>query len=64
MFSRESGWTSTPVVARRDLNGAMQEGGMHGPVIVESSDTTVVVPPDARLTADGVGNLFVEMETS
>lgn len=58
MFSRESGWTSTPVVARRDLNG-----GMHGPVIVESSDTTVVVPPDARLTTDGVGNLFVVMET-
>ncbi len=57
MFAREAGWTPTPVVNRHAIGKSQR-----GPLIVESSDTTVVVPPDASVFADEVGNLFVEME--
>jgi N-methylhydantoinase A len=59
LFSREAGWISTPVVARRDLAKEMQ-----GPVIIESTDTTAVVPPDAHVSSDEAGNLVLEMEAS
>jgi N-methylhydantoinase A len=58
MFSREGGLVPTPVVDRRALGGLT-----HGPLIVESLDTTAVVPPDAALTTDEAGNLRIELES-
>ena len=33
---------------------------LEGPTIVEQEDTTTVVPPDFRATADAHGNLIIE----
>jgi N-methylhydantoinase A len=50
----------TPVVGR-DAVGAFPRGG---PVIVESYDSTVVVPPGAALSADPHGNLVIDLGDS
>ena len=49
-----AGFRSTPVVARSALAGM---GERHGPLIVESMDTTVVVPPGWTISSDDVGIL-------
>ena len=33
-----------------------------GPCIIESYDTTIVVPPAARVRADAVGNLLLDLD--
>jgi N-methylhydantoinase A len=48
------GFVPTPVVARPQLIGA---GRREGPLIVESMDTTVVVPPGWTVESDAVGIL-------
>ncbi len=48
------GFQSTPVVARTELIGAEAR---QGPMIVESMDTTVVVPPGWTVESDAVGVL-------
>ena len=35
---------------------------MPGPMIVESYDTTVVVPPDVLARADAVGNIILDLQ--
>ncbi|MGE0876803.1 MAG: hydantoinase/oxoprolinase family protein [Burkholderiales bacterium] len=57
-FARGEALVQTPVVAR----GALGEAFRDGPLIVESYDTTVVVPPGARVRADAIGNLIVEID--
>ncbi len=55
-FSREQGWIDTPVVARASLKGVTS-----GPVVIESVDTTVVVPPGATASPDATGNIVVSL---
>ncbi|WP_321812731.1 MULTISPECIES: hydantoinase/oxoprolinase family protein [unclassified Burkholderia] len=49
-FDRRSGWVDTPVLPRSLLDNEIV-----GPVILESTDTTIVVPPGWRVSADRVG---------
>lgn len=53
-FGRDSGWVQTPVIPRAALTGAMA-----GPVVLQSSDTTIIVPPDATAAPDAAGNVVV-----
>jgi N-methylhydantoinase A len=56
-FERGQPPVDTPIVAR----GAMGEAPRQGPLIVESYDTTVVVPPGTAVRADTVGNLILDV---
>jgi N-methylhydantoinase A len=57
VYFRETGSVFCEVLARESVKpGATRPG----PVIVESADTTVVVPPGWRLTAEGGGLLALE----
>ena len=47
----------TPVVPRQAL-----EGTLRGPAIVESYDSTIVLPPGAAATADAAGNLLITLD--
>jgi N-methylhydantoinase A len=55
-FARGEGPVETPVIARAEIGADWRDG----PAIVEAYDTTVVVPPVARLRADGCGSLVIE----
>jgi N-methylhydantoinase A len=58
-FERDRPPVDTPLVAR----GAMGLDPRHGPLIVESYDTTVVVPPGTTVRADAIGNLLIDIES-
>ncbi len=47
----------TPVIGR----AAVSSSPVAGPIIVESYDSTVVVPPGATLSADSHGNLVIDL---
>lgn len=53
-FSRDSGWVDTPIVARAALAAPMA-----GPVVLQSPDTTIIVPPGATAAPDAAGNILV-----
>ncbi len=55
-FGRDLGWRQTPILDRRKF-----AGDASGPLILESADSTVVVPPGGRLTGDGLGNLLIDL---
>ena len=55
-FGRTLGWQRTVVLDRRAFRGAAA-----GPLILESADSTVVVPPGGRVTGDSLGNLRVDL---
>ncbi len=55
-FSREMGWTETKVVNRLGF-----EGGAWGPLILESPDSTIAVPPAAHIEGDSRGNLIINL---
>jgi N-methylhydantoinase A len=57
-FERGAPPVATPVLARADLDATERAG----PLIIESYDTTVVVPPAARVRADAAGNLLLELD--
>lgn len=57
-FERDAPLVETPVVARGEVGQRFRDG----PLIVESYDTTAVVPPGARARADEIGNLIVEID--
>ena len=42
--------------------GEMTQTRQQGPLIIESYDTTIVVPPDASAWADPVGNIVIDIE--
>ena len=44
------------VIGRADL-----AGGAEGPLIVEEYDSTCLVPPGARASLDGYGNIIIEL---
>jgi N-methylhydantoinase A len=56
-FSRGAAARDTPVVRRASVPVA----GMAGPAIIESYDSTVVVPPRARVRPDALGNLVMSV---
>ncbi len=55
-FDRVSGWRDAPVLWRESFSGEQA-----GPAIIESSDSTIVVPPGARASLDAAGNIVVEV---
>ena len=55
-FGREKGWTTTPILARDAIAGPIL-----GPAIIESDDSTVVIPPAVTVSADWQGNLLAEL---
>ena len=55
-FGPEHGWVATPVVARNGFAGSHL-----GPLIVESDDSTIVIPPGIGVAADLAGNLLAEL---
>jgi len=56
-FGRRGEPLDTPVVPRHAL-----EGTLRGPAIVESYDSTIVLPPGTAATADAAGNLLITVE--
>jgi N-methylhydantoinase A len=52
-FTRGASAVDTPVIARE----AIGEAPTRGPLIVESYDSTIAVPPDATIARDAFGNL-------
>lgn len=56
VFDAAIGPLETPVIARSAVGSDWQAG----PLIVESYDTTVVVPPEAKIRADAIGGLVIE----
>jgi N-methylhydantoinase A len=54
-FDRRAGAADTPVLARE----AVPAAGTTGPLIVESYDSTVVVPPGAAIRRDALDNLLI-----
>jgi N-methylhydantoinase A len=58
-FERGKPAVDTPVVSRGSMIGRTLEG----PVIIESYDTTAVIPPGARVTGDASGNLHIEIDS-
>jgi N-methylhydantoinase A len=56
-FRRGAPAVSTPVVDRE----AVTAGWIDGPLIVETYDSTVVVPPGARIRRDPPGNLLIDL---
>ncbi len=53
-FDRDSGWVETPVIDRIALTAARP-----GPLVLQSIDTTIVVPPGAEANVDAAGNVVV-----
>jgi N-methylhydantoinase A len=53
-FSRKSGWVETPVIDRVALTAPRA-----GPLVLQSIDTTIIVPPGAEANVDPAGNVVV-----
>ncbi|PRE44704.1 hydantoinase/oxoprolinase family protein [Burkholderia multivorans] len=56
-FDRQTGWIDTPIVPRAKLDRSIE-----GPVILESSDTTIVIPPRWRVGTDKVGSVIASLD--
>jgi N-methylhydantoinase A len=56
-FSRNGGWLTAPVIARDAVAGRLT-----GPLLIESDDSTVVIPPGVAVAADRHGNLVAELQ--
>lgn len=56
-FDRVLEWVDTPIFARSGFVGSAA-----GPIILESPDTTIVIPPGASVSADRHGNLVAELD--
>ncbi|OZI31151.1 5-oxoprolinase [Bordetella genomosp. 10] len=52
-FNRDIGWVDTQVVKRTGMPAALA-----GPAIIESADTTIVLPPGWRAETDPIGNVI------
>ena len=58
-FGPEHGLCDTPVLRREHL----PTEPVHGPMIVEEYDATVVVPPGCSAARDHLGNIIIEVES-
>lgn len=56
-FTRGQPARATRLVARSQMGATP----MPGPMVIESYDTTIVVPPDAHAWADAIGNVIIEI---
>lgn len=56
-FERGRGFSDVPLFSRGSIDATRREG----PAIIESYDTTIVVPPDAAFFADPIGNIIIEL---
>jgi N-methylhydantoinase A len=56
-FGRGQGFTEAPIVARSSLDGRARAG----PLIIDEFDATIVVPPDATVRRDDIGNIVMEL---
>lgn len=54
--SRTDGWVDTPIYERRTF-----KGGVEGPLIIQSPDTTIVIPPRATANLDAFGNVVATL---
>ncbi len=52
-FSRTGGWVDTQVVKRTSMPAVLE-----GPAIIESADTTIVLPPGWSARTDPIGNVI------
>ena len=52
-------WTGTPIVSRGNIIGPLQ-----GPLIIESADTTIVVPPGASIAPNRAGGLMAILDSA
>jgi N-methylhydantoinase A len=57
-FAEAGGWVEATVYERARL---LPEASFGGPAIVQEVDSTTVVPPGARVTVDGYGNLIIDV---
>jgi N-methylhydantoinase A len=46
----------TPVIAREAVGG-----GLAGPAVLESYDSTIVIPPGAAAASDACGNIVITL---
>ena len=56
-FGEAHGWQETPCYSRFSAPASLR-----GPAILEGTDSTVVIPPDATCTRDPYLNLLIEMD--
>jgi N-methylhydantoinase A len=49
------------IKARLLPRAAVEQGPVAGPAIIESYDTTIVVPPGCTARAAGAGSIVIEM---
>jgi N-methylhydantoinase A len=54
-FGRRWGWQEAPVLRREALVASV------GPLVVEEYDTTIVVPPGARVRRDDTGSVHIDL---
>ena len=55
-----TGFVDTPIYDRAKLGAGHS---FDGPAIVEQTDSTTVVPPDAAVEVDALGNILIRLET-
>jgi N-methylhydantoinase A len=55
-FGRNEDWRDVPVIAREALIGAVP-----GPLLIESADSTLVIPPHVSVAPDAQGNLIATL---
>jgi N-methylhydantoinase A len=55
-FNRAAGWIDTPVLDRSAFSGTRT-----GPLVLQSTDTTIVVPPGAEVALDSAQNIIVSL---
>ncbi|HSI40152.1 MAG TPA: hydantoinase/oxoprolinase family protein [Xanthobacteraceae bacterium] len=55
-FGSRAGWLDVPVMPRHALAEALA-----GPLVLESADTTIIVPPGARAWPDNAGNIVATL---
>ncbi len=56
-FNREEQWLKTPILDRTGFSGRIR-----GPVIIESPDTTIVIPPRAAVSVDDFGDILADLD--
>jgi N-methylhydantoinase A len=56
-FKRGQRFTETPIVTRQSVDHSTRPG----PLIIDEFDATIVVPPDATVSRDAIGNIVMEI---
>jgi N-methylhydantoinase A len=55
-FNRSAGWCDSPVLNRAGFSDARC-----GPVVLQSADTTIVIPPDVSVSLDPAGDVVADL---